>query len=147
MTDTTNLLLNSQRIKKVYHGMCKDVMKQYSLTRNELDVLLFLANNPSYDTAKDIVTLRGLTKSHVCKSVESLYERGLLTRKPDSRDRRAIRLCLTEAAQAPVKEAQAMQKRFLTLLYRDITAEEQRVMETVFRKISTTLQEALNDDF
>ena len=39
---------------------------------NELSVLLFLANNPALNTARDIVQLRALAKSHVCMSVDAV---------------------------------------------------------------------------
>ena len=41
--------------KKIYDQSLEPVCKKYQLTRMELDILLFLANNPGYDTAKDII--------------------------------------------------------------------------------------------
>ena len=49
----------------LYHKMQAPVLEQYQLTQIELDVLLFLAHHPHLDTAKDIVEVRRLTKSHV----------------------------------------------------------------------------------
>lgn len=40
-------------IKKLYTVSLEPVCKQYNLTRMELDILLFLANNPQYDSAKE----------------------------------------------------------------------------------------------
>ena len=58
-------------LKRAYDAALKPVAEAHGLTRNEVDVLLFLANNPGYDTARDIVELRGLTKSHICQSGKS----------------------------------------------------------------------------
>ena len=55
--------------QKVYRRFLEPVGEKYDLNRAELDVLLFLANNPSYDTATDIVEYRGLVKSHVSAAV------------------------------------------------------------------------------
>ena len=44
-------------LKRAYDAALKPVAEAHGLTRNEVDVLLFLANNPGYDTARDIVEL------------------------------------------------------------------------------------------
>lgn len=61
--------------KKIYDQSLEPVCKKYQLTRMELDILLFLANNPGYDTAKDIIERRRLTKSHVSMSLKDLERR------------------------------------------------------------------------
>ena len=90
----SDILVNLQRVKKIYELMLKRVTKVYSMTKNEIDVLLFLANNEGYDTAKEIVELRSLSKSHVCKSIGSLSERGFLLEEKDERDKRCVHLKL-----------------------------------------------------
>ena len=65
------------RAQKGYARLLEPICKKWELTRNELDVMLFLANNPDYDRAVDIVNHRGLAKSHVSMSVTSLENRGL----------------------------------------------------------------------
>ena len=64
--------------KKGYSKLLAPICEEYGLTRNELDVLLFLHNNPEYDRAVDIVNNRGLSKSHVSLSISGLEEKGLL---------------------------------------------------------------------
>ena len=63
----------------------------------EVQVLLFLANHPGNDTARDVVELRGLPKSQVSRAVDLLVSRGFLQRRPDETDRRVIHLAITEA--------------------------------------------------
>ena len=58
--------------KKLYGRMLEPVCRLYVLTRMELDILLFLANNPGYDTAADMVERRQLAKSQVSSSVAQL---------------------------------------------------------------------------
>ena len=62
--------------KRLYQEKLEPVCSEYSLTRMELNILLFLANNPVHDTATDIVEVRHLTKSHVSASVKTLQARG-----------------------------------------------------------------------
>ena len=80
----------TQQVKKKYTLAVEPVCRKWNLTKNELDVLLFLYNNPEFDRAADIVAHRGLTKSHVSLSVSNLEGRGLLTRREDPEDRRLM---------------------------------------------------------
>ena len=82
------------------------------MTQIELDVLLFLANHPGLDTAKDIVEIRRLTKSHVSAAVEGLSQKGYLlrVRRPDNR--KLIHLTLLPEAAPVVADGQASQQAF-----------------------------------
>ena len=97
------------RAQKSYSRLMEPVCKKWDLTHNELDVLLFLANNPQYDTARDVTEFRGLSKSQVSQAVELLVAEGLVSRTPDSSDRRVVHLSLTEEAGPLAREAQALQ--------------------------------------
>ena len=104
------------RAQKGYARLLEPICKKWDLTRNELDVILFLSNNPDFDRAVDIVNHRGLAKSHVSMSVTSLESRGLLERIPDPADRRTIHLKLTEKAKEITDVACRRQKQFCSKL-------------------------------
>lgn len=127
------------RAKKAYTRLLDPLCRQYALTKNELDVLMFLHNNPEFDRSSDIVVHRGMTKSHVSLSVANLEHRGYLTRQEDTDDRRAVRLKLTEEALPLVREGQALQREFFTRMFHGISSEEaalwQQLMERVCRNI------------
>ena len=80
--------------KRLYDQTMDPIAQQWDLTRMELDILLFLANAPAYDTAADIVERRRLTKSHVSVSIHSLIRRGWLERSylPGNRKSAHLRL-------------------------------------------------------
>ena len=60
-----------QKIVTSFYSQCvKPVCEKYGLTRMEFDILMFLSNNPEYNTASDIVRIRLLTKSHVSISLK-----------------------------------------------------------------------------
>ena len=52
--------LRSQGLRKLYGQLFAPLLSQLGLTQLEMDILLFLANNPGKDTARDIVELRHL---------------------------------------------------------------------------------------
>ena len=128
------------RAQKGYAKLMEPLCKKWEMTRNELDVLLFLANNPDYDRAVDIVNNRGLSKSHVSLSVSSLESRGLLLREEDPDDRRTIRLKLTEAAKPVVESGQMAQKRFFESLHQGISREQLEMMRDFTQKVNENLK-------
>ena len=73
--------IRSQGIRKLYCSLFTPLLERRGLTQLEMDILLFLANNPEYDTARDIVEKRHLAKSHVSVGVDALAGRGLLERQ------------------------------------------------------------------
>lgn len=123
------------RAQKGYARLLEPICKKWDLTRNELDVILFLSNNPSYDRAVDIVNHRGLAKSHVSMSVASLETRGLLERIPDPADRRTVHLHLTEKAKEVAELGVRVQKQFLDYLHQGITEEQLELMRLFAERV------------
>ena len=126
--------------QKAYSRQLEPVCRKWALTRSEADVLLFLFNNPEYDRAADIVTHRGMAKSHVSMSVASLADRGLLLRQTSPADKRTVRLQLSEPGQAIAAEAREAQQAFFDLLYRDVTQEELALWERITQKVHDNIE-------
>ena len=116
------------RAQKGYARLLEPICKKWDLTRNELDVMLFLANNPDYDRAVDIVNNRGLSKSHVSLSVNNLESRGLLQRIADPADRRTVHLKLTETSKPITDVGCRVQKQFMDYLHQGVTEEQLELM-------------------
>ena len=128
------------RAQKGYARLLDPICKRYDLTRNELDVLLFLANNPQYDRAVDIVNNRGLSKSHVSLSISSLEEKGLLLRLNDPADKRTVHLKLTERAETVVEAGRMAQKRFFSYLHQGVTQEQIQLMVEFGKKVNENIK-------
>ena len=58
----TYLLVLMQRIGKIHEQMLKELCRQYDLSLIEAKIIAFLHNNPTKDTAGDIVELRMLSQ-------------------------------------------------------------------------------------
>lgn len=106
----TRLLQFSQQFGKFYAYQFAPLLKRTGLTMREVHVLLFLANNPEYDTARDVTLCRGMSKSQVSQAVELLWADGLLQRTPDETDRRIVHLSITPAGWPLARECQALQE-------------------------------------
>lgn len=132
---TTRLLLFSKQFERFYERQFAPLLVCANLTMREIHVLLFLANNPGYDTARDVAEYRGLAKSQVSQAVDLLAARGLLCRVPDGEDRRVIHLAITETGAPLARKAQAIQaacgRRLLAGLSPEDEAQFRRLLETV----------------
>ena len=128
------------RAQKGYGRLMEPIWKKLDLNRIELDVLLFLANNPEYDRAVDIVNNRGLSKSHVSLSITNLEKRGLLTREEDPADHRTVHLKLSESSREITETGRMAQKRFFTYLHQDVTQEQVDMMVEFARRVSENIK-------
>lgn len=130
------LLTIRAALKRRYIHEMAQVQAQWQLTGMEVDVILFLGNNPGYDTATDMVQLCQLTKSHVSKAVDHLTELGLITQERDQQNRRRVHLRLTAAAQPLLEAGQAAQKRFVDVLTRGLTDQDKETMKRILETIA-----------
>ena len=130
----------SASAKKYYDKLMEPVCKTWELTRNELDILLFLFNNPEYDRAADIVAHRGIAKSHVSLGVANLEEKALLIRRFDENDRRTAHLALTEQGSLIASQGREVQQQYFAAMYQGISAEELQIWKNIVLKVQNNIR-------
>jgi len=128
------------RAQKGYARLLDPICKKWDLTRNELDVMLFLYNNPGFDRAVDIVNNRGLSKSHVSLSISGLESKQLLTRTEDPADRRTVHLQLTQQGKEIAETGRISQKRFFSYLHQGVSQEQIDMMIDFSRKVAENIK-------
>ena len=131
---------------RLYHQLLLPAREAAGLTQAELDILLFLANNPEYDTARDIVEKRHLAKSHVSVGVDALAGRGLLERQLREGNRKTIHLRLTEKAGPIVEEGREIQRQYGELLFAGFSKEDRRRLFTLFNRVAENVDAALAEE-
>ena len=134
-----------QQFWQLYRRQLRPVCDRWGLNRMELDVLLFLANNPEYDTAACLVERRKLAKSHVSSAVAGLADRGLLERWYRPGDRRTVHLRLCPGAREIVEQGRAAQHAFGEILTRTFTREDRRTLEELNRRMQENVRMALEE--
>lgn len=137
--------LRSRSMEKLYGGLFAPLLERHGLTQLEMDILLFLANIPDCDTARDIVEKRRLAKSHVSVGVEALTERGLLERLRQEGNRKTIHLRLTAAAAPIVEEGRAVQRGYGERLLAGFTEEDRRQLERLMDRVAENVEAALKE--
>ena len=81
----------SKRFEEAYTAAMRPLTEELDMAQPAVDILLFLANNPGMDTARDICTYRHLKPAIVSFHVEKLAGEGYLERQPVPGDRRKCR--------------------------------------------------------
>lgn len=127
MARITDFLMNLRRIMKLHETLLKDICEKYGLTLIEANIISFLYSNPGWDTARDIVELRMLSKGNVSQAVELLIQKSLLKRTPDQADRRIIHLTLLPDAAPITKAIEDSRSQFQKELFSGFTEEERRL--------------------
>ena len=122
---------------ELYEKLCQPVCRNCNLPQTALDILMFLANNPEYDTARDICRVRGIKANLVSFHVEKLVQEGYLQREPVPGDRRQVKLLLTEKSQTVVEQGRAVQQNYREILTAHISPSD---METFGRCMDTIRQ-------
>lgn len=128
-----------------YETLTRSVCDQYELTQMEYDILMFLYNNPLYNTAADIVKVRKSTKSHVSTSLKFLEDKGLIEKKQSENNKKHIEIILLDSAQEIVQAGLTVQKEFVKKMFRGLTEEEMVMCKSVFSKICNNAESCLKD--
>ncbi|MCR4940944.1 MAG: MarR family transcriptional regulator [Treponemataceae bacterium] len=128
---------------ELYELKMKPIAVRYGLTNMELSILLFLANNPEYDTATEIVEIRHLTKSHVSISVRSLEEKCYLKKEYRNGDHRTTHLVLLRSSQEIISTGRKAQSDFMSTLTRNFSKDEIRKLEGFLCRMNENVCKAL----
>ena len=131
----TKFLQFSRQFQQFYGQSFQPLMQEGALSMREINILLFLGNNPAFDTARDITELRNIPKSQVSQAVDLLVTKGFLTRKPDASDRRIIHLELTPTGQETAQRGQTIQSACFQQILDGLQPEERQTFLHLADKI------------
>lgn len=132
--------------QSLYEKSVMPVCKTYGLTYMEFTVLMFLQNNPKYDTAAQLVKIRRLSKSHVSVSVKGLQEKGLVNGVYYPGNQKTLHLQLTKKAEPVVEAGLAAQKEFGASLVRGFTPEEVAQLQYLTDKLHENMKQEGNSN-
>lgn len=128
----------------LYGEKCRPICEEFEIPQSALDVLLFLANNPAMQTAKDIVKYRGMKKNLVSVNVERLVKAGYLKRESVVGDRRQKKLVCTELAEPILDAGRKAQEDFKNHLLKGLTEEEIALLKKLRGVIHRNVEEEMN---
>lgn len=124
-------------------SLARNVCDTYDLTQMEYDILMFLHDNPQFNTAADIVKVRKSTKSHVSISLKDLKTKRLIDRIQSPNNKKRIEIVLLDDAIPIIDAGKNAQKQFARNVLNGLTEEEMRMCIQVFQKICSNADECL----
>ena len=140
------ILSYAQHYKKYYTAQFEGAAAAYRLNQLEIDILLFLHNNPELCTASDICRYRALAKSNVSAAVERLRSRGVLTVSPAPGNRRQRLLGFTAEGCTMAAALAEIQRRSIEPLIADYTPEEQQALQDYLRRMDANILRCLQKE-
>lgn len=123
----------ARNIFQLYSARCKPLCREIGMPQTAFDILMFFANNPEYDTARDIVKTRYIKANLVSVNVDSLVREGYLKREKSPGDRRKVRLVCTEKAWPVVERGRQLQDHFIDELFQNVDG---RLKDDFFRVLN-----------
>lgn len=127
------------KIKAAYEKVLLPLAEEMDMPHTAVGILLFIANNPDFATARDICEMRGLKRPNVSANVERLVKEGYVERRAVPGDRRKDALVCTEKAADIVKRGRELQAEFASALLAGISEEERAVMERCFNLMNENI--------
>ena len=136
----------AQKVALAYGAVCKPLCRELGLTQTAFDILLFLANNPSYRTARDIVEVRHIKANLVSVNVDKLVQEGYLERYAVASDRRKTKLLCTGKADPIIRKGRVVQNAFFKRLLDHVEPADQEVFFRTMELIGKNLDEIIKEN-
>lgn len=131
----------ARNLLQVYNAKCKPLCQEMGIPQTAFDILMFLANNPECNTARDIVEIRNIKANLVSVNVEKLVKEGYLTRNISLGDRRKTLLSCTDKAQPIVNRGRQLQAEFEEELFENVDEQLRAGFFQVMRILETNLKD------
>ena len=133
-------------ITRYYEMKVSGVCEKYQLRQMEYDILMFIYNNPEYNTAADIVRVRKSTKSHVSTSLKVLEDRGFIERRIDKDNKKHVTIHLLQLANEVIEDGIWAQKEFAQDMFEGLSEEEIKVFMNVFQKVYENAERMISNE-
>ena len=125
-------------IAKAIKNKNRSVISSYKLSPNEIDLLVAL-DMGLYDTAKEIADNFEISKSLVCRSVDSLTKKGYIDTQKDEKDKRVTHLILREEGKPIVDTLKENRKKTTEDLLLGIDKEELKIFSKVLNQMKDNM--------
>ena len=146
MTNVESMLKQFASIRRAYGKYLYTSMNANNFSPSEIDILIFLSNNPSINTSKELVVCLAVSKSLIARSVDALIQKGLLKLEEDKNDHRLQHLKITKAAVPYINEIKKYRDSFTKLALADIDEQDLKCMEETVKKIEDNMQKIIRGE-
>lgn len=139
LKDSEDLSILNIIVKK-YNDFAKGKLSGYNFTPNEISTMVYLLEDNDIDTAKGISTKYGVTQSLICRSVDSLTKRGIITVKNDSADRRVNHLDINITDEKLLNILTNLNSMYIEKMFEGVDPEDVAVFRRVLGQIDRNIR-------
>ena len=136
---------HARKIGMAYEMTLLPLALETDMPHTAISILLFLANNPDFATARDICEMRGLKRPNVSAHVVRLVQAGYIERRAVPSDRRKDALVCTEKATKIVELGRERQIQFAQAVLDGISEEDRDVMERCFMQMNNNIDRIIKE--
>lgn len=133
----------AHKILQAYSMRCKPLCQEIRMPQTAFDILMFLANNPEFHTARDIVKIRKIKANLVSVNVDKLVREGYLDRRESPEDRRKTLLECTVKAEPVIEKGHQLQAAFWGELFGNIDEESLAVFSRMMKMVGANLDKMI----
>ena len=133
MTSVENMLELYAQVRKVYIEEFNREFQDDNFSPNEMNIMIFLYNNPSIDTSSQLCVTLGVSKGLVSRSIDSLIKKGYITSYSDKKDKRIQHLQLTSQVEPVIKKIKKIKYNL-----------NQDILDGISKEDIETMQRTLN---
>lgn len=134
------------KMSSAYDRFCQPVCRELQINQTAFNIVMFLANNPQRNTARDISKYRWIKPNLVSFTVEKLVNEGYLLRHPVPGDRRKVRLSCTQKAQPIIRMGHQLQEDFARAMTEGLNEDQVRQFEQYMNQIENNITNMLEGE-
>ena len=124
-----------------YAAVMEPLSRELDMPQSAVDILMFLANNPGLETARDICRYRYMKPGIVSFHIDKLVEEKYLERAHDPADRRKYRLLCTDRASPVIERGREAQRKFAMKLAEGLGQDEMELFAKCVGAFSENLEQ------
>ena len=136
----------ARKMSLAYNKTCKSLCQQLNIPQTAFDILMFLANNPDYKSARDIVEVRKLKANLVSVNVDKLVRDGYLERNSVEGDRRKTELLCTKKALPVIEQGKKLQHDFMEKTLTGISSDQRALLTEILDSMEKNLNIILQSE-
>ena len=123
------------KLVRLHDKIFAPLAKKYEINQSTMGVIIFIADHPSMNTARDICREHMLKSAIASVAIENAIQSGYLRREPDKNDRRIQRLYITEKALPLIDESRRRHEEFEAMILSDMTDDESKTYIELSEKL------------
>lgn len=135
----------AKKFTRVYNAMMQPLCEELNMPETAVDILMYFANNPELNTARDACRFKFLKSGVVSFHIDRMVNEGLLERRSEPGDRRVCRLVCTEKAQPIVEKGRALQMQFGRAITAGLDEATLETMKCALQTINGNLEQLLRE--